>query len=161
MSKTNIEQENKPVKVDILPADPLFKNFRHYTVSFLSPEGLKNCNIRALKVRGAYETLDEAKTHANKLTLLEPNIPIFVGDLGKWCPWDQSPTTIDEVKHSNNTIEDIMSKYKVNQDQSQEYMHMRPVYDKKAKDHREKLEKENVEKVEKEVKLEKLSDVKK
>ncbi len=68
-----------------LPSDQKFACY-----SFVSPEGIKNCTMRAFKFRGAYATYEEAKARADCLAKSDPNFNVFVGECGKWLPWDPS-----------------------------------------------------------------------
>jgi hypothetical protein len=60
-------------------------------MSFLSPEGISNCKIRGLKVRGVFATLEEASKRAKKLQEVDPAFHVFVGEAGKRLPSDPEP----------------------------------------------------------------------
>ena len=49
----------------------------------LSPEGIRNCNVRGLKIRGVYNTQEEANKRAEYLQKIDPNFHVFVGEVGK------------------------------------------------------------------------------
>ena len=55
------------VKIDYLTEDDVIKSQQFVCLSFLSPEGISNCKIRGLKVRGVYATYEEATARAKKL----------------------------------------------------------------------------------------------
>lgn len=77
-------------------------------LSFLSPEGIKNCTLRGLKVRGVFETRPEAEEYAKKLRDSDPNFDIHVGEVGKWLPWDPEPSSYSEVNYPNEKLDELM-----------------------------------------------------
>ena len=45
-------------------------------------------SVRGLKIRGVYNTQEEAEERCKKLRETDPNHDIFVGPVGMWIPWD-------------------------------------------------------------------------
>ena len=45
-------------------------------------------STRGLKVRGVFNTQEEAEIRCKKLREVDPNHDIFVGPVGMWIPWD-------------------------------------------------------------------------
>lgn len=93
-----------------------YQNF--YCVSFLSPEGIKNCSLRGLKIRGIFGTKKEADARAKELQETDPNFHVFVGEVGKWCPWDPDPNSVDDQQYQEKELNDLMKGYKDNLDKS-------------------------------------------
>ena len=52
-------------KVDFLKEDEPIHNQNWVCLSFLSPEGIKNCSTRGLKIRGVFATKEEAVKRAD------------------------------------------------------------------------------------------------
>lgn len=105
----NEEKDNsKYTKIDNLDEDPIIPGQRYACVSFISPEGLKNCNTRGLKIRGVYGSIDEAKTACASLSKSDKYFDIFVCEVGKWCPWDPRPHQVEDVVHKNKTQNKLM-----------------------------------------------------
>ncbi len=77
--------------IDKLKEDDPIPRQNYVCLSFLSPEGIRNCSIRGLKIRGVYDTREEADQRAKELQEVDPNFDVFVGELGKWLPWDPDP----------------------------------------------------------------------
>jgi hypothetical protein len=71
-------------------------------------------NIRGLKVRGVYNTKDEADRRAKKLQTLDSDFNVFVGQVGYWLPWDPCADKIDDEVFINSQLNDMMEKYKEN-----------------------------------------------
>ena len=87
-------------------------------ISFISPETLKNCNLRAVKVRGVYNNQDEAIKRAEYLQKIDPDFNIFVGEVGKWLGWDPDPNTAEDQVYREKKLQEIMSNYKKNREKA-------------------------------------------
>jgi hypothetical protein len=57
--------------------------------------------VRGLKVRGVYETLDDAQARATQLKKVDKEYDVFVAEVGCWCPWHPDPSQIGEKQYSN------------------------------------------------------------
>jgi hypothetical protein len=83
---------------------------RYVLLSFISPENLMNCKIHGLKVRGVYDDLVKAQKAAEKLNSTDKDHHIFVGEVGKWMPWDPTETQVEEEKYQDENLDKIMKK---------------------------------------------------
>lgn len=109
-----------PTEVDYLDEDPEIKNQLWFCVSFLSPEGIMNCNIRGLKVRGVYATKEEADARAKKIGSFDKNFHVFVGQVGKWLPWDPDPESATDQVYREEKLQELMKNYKENMGKAEE-----------------------------------------
>jgi hypothetical protein len=99
----------KYTKIDCLDEDKAIANQRFCLLSFISPEGLMNCKIRGVKVRGVYATEDEAKRACEQLKKKDKYFDVFIGEVGKWLPWD-SVKQSEQVKFRNERLDKLMQK---------------------------------------------------
>jgi hypothetical protein len=72
--------------------------------------------VRGLKIRGAYSTREEAESRAKKLQKMDADHNIFVGQIGKWLPWDPSPSAIADHEYAEDQLNSLMKKYKENEE---------------------------------------------
>jgi hypothetical protein len=107
-----------PKNIDQLTEDEQISNQLWCCISFLSPETLKNCNFRAIKIRGVYGTKEEATKRADYLQKIDPDFNIYVGEVGKWLGWDPDPNTIDDQVYREKKLQDIMDGYKKNREKA-------------------------------------------
>jgi hypothetical protein len=107
-----------PKYIDQLSEDTPIPNQGWCCISFISPETLKNCNFRGIKVRGVYATKDEAEKRAAFLQQIDPDFNIYVGEVGKWLGWDPDPNSIDDQKYREKKLQDIMTNYKKNREKA-------------------------------------------
>lgn len=98
--------------VDQLSEDPILTNQLWCCISFISPETIKNCNLRGIKVRGVYGTKEEATKRAQFLQSIDPDFNIFVGEVGKWLGWDPDPQTIDDNRYIEEGLQEIVDGFK-------------------------------------------------
>jgi hypothetical protein len=78
-------------------------------------------SVRGIKVRGSFDTVDEAQAWARKLAKSDPAFSIYVAQVGCWCPWSPNPDDISDSVYANETLNDLMKKYSENQEQLKEY----------------------------------------
>jgi hypothetical protein len=100
------------VEIDHLTEDEPIPGQGFVCISFLSPEGIKNTTLRGVKVRGVFPTYEAATKHAAKLQKIDPLFNIFVGEVGKWLPWDPSPSTIEDNQYREKELQELMVKHK-------------------------------------------------
>lgn len=90
-----------------------------YQKQFLD-ENKNVCSMRGLKVRGVYNTLDEAQNRAKKLQKKDKYFNVFVGQVGFWLPWDPNPFDIENQEDSEPMLNELMKNYKKNKDTKDE-----------------------------------------
>jgi len=100
--------KSKYTTIDNLNEDDAIPAQRFCLVSFISPEGLMNCTVRGVKVRGNYETEAEARRAADILRKKDIYFDVFIGEVGKWLPWDPNPMSIPDANYANKKLNTIM-----------------------------------------------------
>jgi len=103
--------------IDHLTEDNPISSQKWVCMSFLSPEGIKNCSVRGIKIRGVYADREDADNRAKELQELDPDFNVFVGEVGKWLPWDPDPNDENCVKdqqYREKQLNDLMVGYKNN-----------------------------------------------
>lgn len=111
-----VDDMKKYTKIDNLDEDTVVDSGRFFLVSFISPEGVMNCNMRGLKIRTyknkvVFQTLEEAKIAADEINKKDKYFHVFVGETGKWMGWDPSPDDrkfVEEEKWNNENQNEIM-----------------------------------------------------
>jgi len=72
--------------------------------------------VRGLKVRGVYGSQTEAVARSKKLQRQDTLHNIFVGEVGKWLPWDPEPNDVADQEYAEDQLNTLMKKYKENED---------------------------------------------
>lgn len=82
-------------------------------------------SVRGLKVRGIYGNAKEAELKAKKLQNKDKYHNIFIGDVGKWLPWDPQPHEVVEQEYGQERLNSLMRKYKENEDNREKFFEER------------------------------------
>lgn len=71
--------------------------------------------VRGVKIRGVYNTIDEANKRAADIQRLDRNFNVFVGQVGYWLPFDAEPSDVAENEYLEKDLNELMKHYKANQ----------------------------------------------
>jgi hypothetical protein len=72
-------------------------------------------NIRGVKVRRAFPTVEEAQVFSKVLQRRYPKDNLYIGKVGAWLPWDPSEHLMPEVEYAEKELNELMRKYKENE----------------------------------------------
>ncbi|GAQ91461.1 hypothetical protein KFL_007890090 [Klebsormidium nitens] len=96
-----------------LDEDPLkVSGISFAIVSFATPNGPQKCSTFGLKIRGAFDTLEDANAHVKRLIALDPNFDIFVVDCYRWLRMPPDPEVIDKQIYQDPQLNAIMAGHK-------------------------------------------------
>ena len=65
-------------------------------------------SVRGVKVRGVFDTQEAATQHAKKLSTIDSNFHVFIGQMGYWLPWDPTADKIKDEVFQNSQLNDMM-----------------------------------------------------
>ena len=113
MDTTEQKETVNKTEVSTFKRDPPIEKQNYVCLSFISPEGISNCKVRAIKVRGVFDTIEEANKKAMELSEYEPEYDIYVGEVGKWLPYNPDPYEhAQEQKYQEEGLQELMDAYK-------------------------------------------------
>jgi len=146
-------------KQDYLTEDPIISSQKYYCVSFFNKFNVKQSiennndnkkeilnndnkelngeiesystddNILGFKIRGGFPTLEEARSHAKRLSEIDPYHHIYVMEGGKWCAFimKESDTNnfVEQTEYANDQLNDMMKQYVDNQEKAKVYHELR------------------------------------
>lgn len=95
--------------------DFLFKNQTKLEEEFFARNEFRT-SIRGLKVRGVTGTHGEAVAMSKKLQRSDTIHNIFLGEVGKWLPWDPKPHQVADQEYAEDQLNTLMKRYKDNED---------------------------------------------
>lgn len=72
-------------------------------------------NVRGVKVRRAFATVEEAQVMAKVLQRKYPKDNLYIGKVGAWLPWDPSEHIMPEVEYAEKELNELMRRYKENE----------------------------------------------
>jgi hypothetical protein len=82
-------------------------------------------SMRGVKVRGVYGNSKEAELKAKKLQTKDKYHNIYMGEVGKWTPWDPNPNEVKDQEYNNEQLNTLMKKYKENEDSREKFFEER------------------------------------
>ena len=100
--------------------DFMYKNGAKLEDDFYAKNNFRT-TVRGLKIRGSYSTKEEADSKAKKLQKADPDHNIYVGQVGKWLPWDPKPADVGEQEYAEDQLNTLMKKYKENEDAREQF----------------------------------------
>ena len=87
-------------------------------LSVVGPECPQKNDKFGIKIRGAFNTRDEAASHAKRLQKEDATFDIYVVDMYKWLLIPPDPAKIDDAHYTNEKLEELMTGYRENQAQA-------------------------------------------
>jgi hypothetical protein len=72
-------------------------------------------NVRGVKVRRCFSTVEEAQVMAKVFQRKYPKDNLYIGKVGAWLPWDPSEHLMPEVEYAERELNELMRKYKENE----------------------------------------------
>ena len=84
-------------------------------ISVIGPECPQKTDKHGIKIRGVFNTRDEAGSHAQRLQKADPTFDIYVVDMYKWLLIPPDTTQIDDVTYQEEFLQKMMTEYKQNQ----------------------------------------------
>ncbi len=99
-------------------------------------------STRGVKVRGSFETQQEAEMKCKMLREEDPNHDVYVGQVGKWLPFHPEAYKTGKVEYLEKELNELMAEKKKNDEVSKEN------FKKRVKDTKERAINENIKKAE-------------
>ena len=101
-------------------------------------------NTRGIKVRGVFQSQEEAELRCKMLRQEDPNHDVYVGPVGMWMPFHPDAYKTGRVEYLEKELNELMAEKKKNDEVSKEN------FKKRVKDAKKKAIQENIEKASKE-----------
>lgn len=114
-------------KVDYLTEDSLLPDGQKFVcLSFLTDKENKT-TLSGIKIRGVFDTYEAACKHAKNVQNVDPCFNVFVGEMGKWLPFDPNPDSkaVKDSEYANEQLNSMMKSYLENQEKAKIYHEQR------------------------------------
>ena len=85
----------------------------------------KKVTMYTFKVRGSYETVEEAQKRIALLNALDKNVNIYLAEVGKWCPFEDDPEKAKDAVYKDEELNRLMKGYKENQEKGKQLFEQR------------------------------------
>jgi len=140
-----IQEEGSKLKTNSVEDDYhtfLDKNEESLTERF-QKENQFQTSVRGLKVRGVFNSQEEAELRCKKLRDIDPSHDIFVGPVGIWIPWDPDAYKTGRVEFMEEELNQLHKEKMMNE------MKAKDDFEKRVKDAKKKAIEENIKNAEK------------
>lgn len=131
---------------DYLNIDPEIAGQKWVCLSFLQPSKEDQTSLTGIKVRGVFDDYDDACKRAKQLQEMDTAFGVFVGEVGKWLPFDPDPDSkyVKSSEYANDELNNIMKNYLVNQEKAKVFHEKRKneMSRKNLEGNKDKLEKQ-------------------
>jgi len=97
----------------------LFKHQKRLEDQFFSANEFRT-TVQGVKVRGTYDTYNEAVARAKTLQKLDASFNVYVGQVGFWLPWDPEPHEVADQEYADDQLNTLMKKYNENEQKRDE-----------------------------------------
>ena len=107
-------------KGDYLTEDTILPSGQKFVcLSFLTDKENKT-TLSGIKIRGVFDTYENACEHAKKVQNIDSAFNVFVGEMGKWLPFDPNPDSeaVKNSEYANEQLNTMMKGYLENQEKA-------------------------------------------
>lgn len=113
------------MNIDYLNEDMQVSGQNYCLISFVSPSGNQKCDVNGVKVRGSFDTIEEANKRADMLRNTDPDFDIYVASVGKWLPWYPDPKSMPAVEYQEEQLNTLVKGHKESQIKSKQHFEER------------------------------------
>lgn len=97
-------------------------------------------NVRGIKVRGSFNTQEEAEMKAKQIRELDPAHDVYVGQVGLWMPFDPDAYKTGKIEYMENELNELMYNKNTNDENAKNE------FDDRLKESKKKAIEDNVKK---------------
>lgn len=120
---------------DYLDNDEPINGQKYVCLSILTNRSIKDVssgeviksdnNAKGIKIRGVYNTMEEAKSRCEQIRQFDKVFNVFVGEVGSWLPWDDDPEAAEEAVYAEEKLNQLMKSFKEQQIKAKEFHEIR------------------------------------
>ena len=67
------------------------------------------------RIYGCFETMEEAKAHAEKANRADDAFDIYVAEMYRWCPWYPNPMDVQDPVYSDPQLDTMLREHRAAQ----------------------------------------------
>ena len=112
--------------VDYLKADEIqIPGQKYALISVVSPSSAQKNDTCGVKIRGVFETVEEAKMQAKKLNKVDPLFDVFLVELYKWLPIPPNTSMIENQEYQDEMLNTLVKGHAEEQLRAKEFFEHR------------------------------------
>ena len=115
-----------PKAVDFLkPDESVIAGQKYALINVVSPESSQKHDTCAVKIKGVFDSVDEAKDYARKLQKIDPLFDVFLVELGKWLPIPPNKEMIESQEYQDEVLNGIIKGHAEEQERARAFFEER------------------------------------
>lgn len=71
--------------------------------------------MSGFRIYGCFETMEEAKAHAEKANRADDAFDIYVAEMYRWCPWYPNPMDVQDPVYSDPQLDTMLREHRAAQ----------------------------------------------
>ena len=79
--------------------------------AFRGEHGNFKTSIQGIKIRGVYDSEEEARNRAKTIQRIDPKFHVFIAQVGVWCPWSPCIDDLKDSEYAVTQLNTLMKKY--------------------------------------------------
>lgn len=97
------------VKTDHLDEDFIKLSGQNYAlISVVSPSSSQKHDVCAMKIRGVFDTKEDAQHHVKRLMQSDSTFDVFLVEMYKWLPIPPDSSKIEDTVYQEEVLNDII-----------------------------------------------------
>lgn len=97
---------------DYLEKDTVKVSTQEYAIiSVISPSSRQKADQLAVKIKGVFSSIEEAKKHADKLQKIDDTFDLFVVEMYSWLVLPPDTDKIGEKHYADNKLEELITEH--------------------------------------------------
>ena len=101
---------------DFLDEDTTLPSGQNYAlISVVAPQSTQQANTCAVKIKGVFETKEDAQNYVKKLMQIDNSFDIFLVEMGKWLAIPPNIKSIEDQEYQEKELNDIIKGHKEQQ----------------------------------------------
>ena len=118
--------ETKKEPVDYLQADSIqIPGQKYALISVVSPSSNQKNDTCGVKIRGVFESVDEAQMHTKKLNMVDSLFDVYLVELYKWLPIPPNTDMIENQEYQDGLLNQIVKGHAEEQLKAKEFFEQR------------------------------------
>lgn len=118
--------DSTTTKSVVLGEDPIHVPGQRFALfSFVGPSANQPFDKWAIKIRGVFNTKEEADAHVKRLIREDPHFDVYVVDMYRWLMFPPNNDQIEDVVYQEKFLNDLFQGYRENQKQAKEFFELR------------------------------------
>ena len=113
---------------DLLEPDPSFLQIHgqnYALISVVSPESRQKNDLCGVKIRGVFNTIDEANAQAKRIQGADPTFDVFLVELYKWLPIPPNIDHIENKEYQDEVLNTLVKEHYNEQNRAKEFFEQR------------------------------------